>query len=381
MASIVVAGSLAQRPGYGGHAWVFLQYLLGFRRLGHDVLFVDRLEPEMLGDEGPPVDSSPQLAYLAGVMAWSGLGDHWALLTDGGSRVLGLGREELHRRLTGADMVLNVMGYLDDDDLLGRCGTTVFLDIDPGFGQMWQALELHHMFRGHDRYVTIGENIGHPDCTIPTCGIDWITTKQPVVLDQWPASPVPDGPVTSVASWRGPFGPIEYEGRTYGLRVHEFRRFFELPRTAEVPFELALDIHQAEGPDLAALDEHGWKLVEPATVADTPERYRRYLQASLAELMIAKNMYVQSRSGWFSDRSACYLAAGRPVLAQDTGLAGLLPTGEGVVTFDTPLEAAAAVAEVTADPARHGAAARAIAEEHFDSDIVLGRLLDLLGVG
>ena len=381
MGTVAVAGSMAQRPGYGGHAWVFLQYLLGFRRLGHEVLFVDRLEPAMLGDDAGEVDGSPQVAYLGDVMARYGLGDDWALLTDGGSRSLGIGRAELDRRMADADMVLNVMGFLDDEELLGRCGLTVFLDIDPGFGQMWQALDLHHMFRGHDRYVTIGENIGRPDCTIPTCGIDWITTKQPVVLDQWPVSPAPDGPITSVASWRGPFGPIEYEGRTYGLRVHEFRRFFGLPGAVTVPFELALDIHQAEVPDLQALDDHGWKLVDPITVAGTPERYRQYLRDSAAELMIAKNMYVQSRSGWFSDRSACYLASGRPVLAQDTGLEDLLPTGTGVITFETPEEAVAAVDEFTSDPGRHGAAARAIAEEHFASDVVLGRLLAALGVG
>lgn len=381
--TIVVAGSLAQRPNYGGHAWVFLQYLLGFRRLGWDVLFVDRLEPEMCSEEGSDgarVEDSEHLAYLSRVMDDFGLGDRWAVLTDGGRRVLGMDRSDLAARIAGATMLLNVMGYLDDEELLDRCELRVFLDIDPGFGHMWQDLGLHEMFHGHHRYVTIGENIGSDRCTIPTCGIDWVTTKQPVVLDEWPTSPVPDGAISSVASWRGPFGPIEYEGRTYGLRVHEFRRFFGLPDLTGADFELALDIHQAEVPDLEALDEHGWRRVDPMTVAARPGRYRRYLQDSAAELMIAKNMYVQSRSGWFSDRSACYLASGRPVLAQDTGLEGLLQTGHGVLTFDSPAEAAEATRAVMADPAHHGAAARRIAEEHFDSDVVLPRLLDQVNV-
>jgi hypothetical protein len=227
--------------------------------------------------------------------------------------------------------------------------------------------------------VTVGENIGGPDCTIPTCGLEWITTPQPVVLELWP--PRADGGerFTSVASWRGPFGPIDYGGRTYGLRVHEFRKFAKLPSLSRQSFEIALDIDPAEVDDLALLRDNGWSLVDPDAVAGDPWAYRRYVQGSMAELMIAKNMYVESRSGWFSDRSICYLASGKPVLAQETGFTRFHPAGEGLLAFETLEEALAGAEEISGDYERHARAARALAEERFDSRKVLRRLLERLG--
>jgi hypothetical protein len=244
---------------------------------------------------------------------------------------------------------------------------------------MWRALGLADVFAGHDVHVTIAERIGEPDCAVPACGLDWITTPQPVVLDAWPAVPPPaaaDAPFTSVARWRGAYGPIDFEGRRYGLRVHEFRRFAALPRLTGVPMELALDIDPSETGDLDLLREGGWRLIDPARIACTPAAYRTFIARSAAEVMVAKEMYVASRSGWLSERSLCYLASGRPVLAQDTGLEELYPTGEGLVTYTTLDEAVAGVESIRAEPAAHAAAARALAEEHFDSDRVLGRLLD-----
>ena len=375
---------MAQRPGSGGHTWVFLQYLLGLRRLGHEVVLVDRLEPGMCLDaSGRPcdVEQSENLRYLAAVMERFGLGGQWALLYDGGARSLGMSRAALTRAAGRSAAIVNVNGFVDDPDVMRRPGLRAYLDIDPGFGQMWRALGLHDMFAGHDAYVTIGERIGAPDCTVPTCGLDWITTPQPVVLEEWPATAAPaKGAFTSVASWRGPFAPIEYEGVTYGLRVHEFRRFAELPRRAPGPFELALDIHEAETPDLELLNANGWRLADPAVEAADPWAYRNYVQRSKAELMIAKGMYVTSRSGWVSDRSICYLASGRPVVAQETGFSELYPTGSGLLAFADLDGAVAAVEAVGADYERHADAARALAAEHFDSDTVLRRLLDGLGI-
>ncbi len=377
----VIAGSVAQRPGYGGHTWVFLQYLLGFRRLGWEVLFIDRLEPDMCFDElgkPCPLEESVNLQYLLDVVAESGLQREFALLYDRGRRVLGLSRGDVIERTRRSALLLNVMGFLDDEDILAQAPRRVFLDIDPGFGQMWQELGLHDLPRGHDDYVTIGLNIGQAGCTVPACGIEWSTTRQPVVLEQWPVRPPAQASFTSVGSWRGPFAPLEYQGSTYGLRVHEFRRFLDLPRLTGHPFELALDIDETEVGDRDALRRSGWLLVDARKAAGTPSTYRRFVQGSMAEFMVAKNMYVRSRSGWFSDRSICYLASGKPVLAQDTGITRTYPVGEGLLTFNTVDEAAAGVEEISRNYARHSRAARALAEAYFDSDKVLSQLLEKL---
>ena len=382
--SIAVAGSLAQRPGHGGHAWVFLQYLLGFRRLGWDVLFLDRLEPKMCRDDsGRPcsIEDSYNLKYFLEVMQRFGLADAFALLCERGSRCIGRSRQDVLDHLRRSACVINVMGFLDDEEILAAAPLRVFLDIDPGFGQMWHDLGLADVFRGHDSFITIGSNIGQARCTIPTCGLSWIKTPQPIVLNYWPRQENAGGEfITSIASWRGPFGPIEYQGRTYGLRVHEFRKFFELPRVTGQRFQLALDIDEAEVRDRTQLHANDWALVDPREVAGTPWAYQSYVQNSRAEFMAAKNMYVQSQSGWFSDRSICYLASGRPVLAQDTGLQGLYPTGEGLITFRTLEEAAAGAEELKRDYPHHCRAARDLAEAVFDSDKVLSRLLANLGI-
>jgi hypothetical protein len=367
---IAIAGSMAQKPGNAGHTWQFLQYLLGFKRLGYDVLLLDSVE------HADPAAEHRSVAYVRGVMREHGLDDAWTIaLRDG--RQAGMGRAQALSFVQDAELLLNVMGFLTDEELLVAARRLVFLDTDPGFPQMWQDLGLADVFGGHDVHVTIAERIGEPDCEIPTCGLDWVTTPQPVVLDAWPrAQDRPRRPITSVASWRGAYGPVDYRGKTYGLRVHEFRRFAQLPALTGHAFELALAIHEEETSDLALLDDAGWTLVAPDEVAMTPAAYRRFIAESTAELMIAKNMYVQARSGWFSERSICYLASGRPVVAQDTGLAKRHPLGAGLLAFDTLDQAAAAVEAVVTDYPRHAAAAREVAEECFDSDRVLTRLLE-----
>lgn len=383
MKSVVIAGSMAQKPGRGGHTWVFLQYLLGFRKLGWDVLFLDRLEPEMCVDEAGRRVSAAQswnIRYTADVMCRFGLSRDFAVLC--GPDTIGLARQAVIERVRSSEALLNVMGFLDDDEILAAARRRVFLDIDPGFGQMWHALGLRDVFEGHDDHVTIAENIGQPSCGIPACGLAWLTTRQPVVLDEWPAAEGAEAsaPITSVISWRGAYGPVTYAGRTYGLRAREFRKFAPLPQHCDGPFELALDIHPGDATDAELLRAHRWSLVAPGDVAGDPWRYRQYIRASAAELMIAKGMYVDTQSGWVSDRSICYLASGRPVLAQDTGLANLLPTTEGLVTFTSCDEAIDAARAIRRDPARHQRAARRLAETHFESSLVLGALVGKLGL-
>ena len=373
--TIAVAGAFTERLHAGGHLWFVLHWVLGLERLGFRVLFLDRVLEDPAGDDrGARADA---------VFRRAGSAAELVVLGPTGDVVWGRPRPEIQLEASQAVALLNIMGYLEDDELLGALSPKVFLDIDPGFPQMWRDLGLHDAFAGHDRFVTIAERIGEPDCTIPTCGLDWVTTKQPVVLDRWAdLEPPPLGaPWTTVGMWRGPNAAIEHRGTRHGLRVHEFRKLYDLPARSGQRFEVALDIHPDETADLAALAAHGWVLVPPDEAAGDLGRYQAFIAGSAGELLVAKELYVLTRGGWFSDRSACYLAAGRPVVAQDTGLEGLYPLGEGLLTYSTIEEAAEAIAEVEGNRERHEAGAREVAATTFESSSVLTRLLDRLGLG
>ncbi|MFM9058047.1 MAG: hypothetical protein ACKOSQ_02780 [Planctomycetaceae bacterium] len=238
----------------------------------------------------------------------------------------------------------------------------------------------------HDHYFTIGENIGTPGCPIPTGGLPWKPTRQPLLLDHWPAVCSGGLPAdasrrfTTIAGWRCGFGPVAWDGVTYGLKLHEFRRMLDVPGRVAATFEIALDIHDGDARDRESLTAHGWRLVPPATAAGNPDAFRRYIQGSAAEFSVAQGVYAHARSGWFSDRSTRYLASGRPVLVQDTGLV-TIRAGEGIVTFRSLDEAVAGAEDILAHYPRHAAAARDLAACHFDSNIVLGKLLDDVGLG
>jgi hypothetical protein len=218
-------------------------------------------------------------------------------------------------------------------------------------------------------------------CSIPTNGIQWRKTRQPVVLGDWPVTAASDPfRFTTIASWRGSFGAVEHNGNKYGLKVHEFRKFVELPSRLDHIFEIALDIHAGDKRDLDLLHGQGWHTVKPRAVAADPHSFRKYVQDSGAEFSVAQGIYVETNSGWFSDRTVRYLASGKPVLVQNTGFGENLPIGNGLVGFRTMDEAIAGAESITADYARHSQAARHIAECYFNSDEVLGKLLDELQV-
>ena len=359
--SVIVAGAIAQRPDHGGHAWVFLQYLLGFRSLGWEVLFLDWIDPaDCRDDHGRPCppESSTNVRYLSGIMDRFGLSRDWAIL-HGEEGSTGLGRAEILKRAGRSTLLLNVMGYLDDERILDAVDLRVFVDIDPGFGQIWQETGLAHMFDGHDRHVTIGGHVGEPGCEIPTCGIDWIGVRPPVQLDRWPAAPRTNSRFTSVMSWRGPFGPLEYRGRTYGLRVHEFRRFLELPERTGAEFELALNIdEEAERDDVRRLIEHGWHLIDPTRAVPTPDDYRSYVQGSGAELMVAKgSTWTSEAAGSATAAPAIWPPAARS-LPRTRASRDSLPLGEGLLVFSTLEEAADGAERIVADYPAHANAAR-----------------------
>ncbi len=379
-----MAGALANKPGNGGEAWVRLSWVLGLRRLGFDVCFVEHLRPAACVDaEGRPasLDASTNLRWFDEVTRRFGLVGSSALVYDDGASVVGMDEAELLERAEAAELLVNISGHLDVLPLLRRLRRKAYVDIDPGFTQLWHlAGDRGARLEGHDAFFTIAENIGTRHCSLPTGGVPWRPTRQPVVLDDWLVTEGEEDRFTTVARWRGPFGPVSDGERTYGLKVHEFRKLAPLPGRAAQRFEIALDIHPADAGDRDLLTRHGWHLVDPVMAAGDPDRFRTYVQGSGAECSAAAGVYVDTRSGWFSDRTVRYLASGKPALVQDTGFGHTLPVGEGLVPFRDLDEAVQGAAAIGADYRAHCEASRRIAEECFDSDVVLARLLDEVGV-
>jgi hypothetical protein len=368
---ILVSGAIANKAGQGGEGWVRLNWVLGLRKLGFDVLFIEQLSA------GAPAGAAD---FFWETMSGAGLADNAVLLGESGV-ITGPGLSDVLEFSSKAEALINISGHLAFEPVMERVRRRVYVDIDPGFTQIWHAQGATGLgLEKHDFHFTIGENIGTPGCPIPTSGIHWRKTRPPVVLDEWPAvaAPVFDR-FTTIANWRGSYGPVEFEGRTYGLKVHEFRKFIELPRRAGLPFEIALGIHPADHQDRSALEAAGWRLTDPIAAAGSAKAFREYVRGSGAEFSVAQGVYVHTGSGWFSDRTAVYLASGRPALVQDTGFSRNLPTGEGLLTFSTMEEAIAGAEGITRDYTRHCRAARALAEKYFDSDKVLARLMDEIG--
>jgi len=378
--TILVSGMIAGVPWQGGAAWAVLQYLLGFRRLGHDVYVVEELRASAVQPAGSALAGSTNATYFRGVMEQHGLLEQSALLLSGTRETVGLPYGRLRHVAQRADVLVNIAGTLTDEAIAGTIPVRLYLDLDPAFTQLWQAVEgIDMRFAGHTHFATVGQAIGRDDCVVPTCGLSWIPTPQPIVLEQWPVCErITHDAFTSIANWRG-YGSIEYRGVFYGQKAHSLREFIALPTRTSEQFLLALAIHPGEHSDLASLRANGWRLVDPMHAAGTPDTYRQFVQGSKAEIGIAKKGYAASRCGWFSDRGVCYLASGRPVIAQETGFSDFVPTGEGLLAFESTESALASIESLNADYPRHARAARAIAEECFESGKVLGRLLRHVG--
>jgi hypothetical protein len=369
---------VAADPYQGGASWAVLQYVLGLERLGCGVTLVEQWDAPAAA---PSLTRTPTGFYFREVVRSFGIEDRSALLRADTDQTVGLPYPRLRERCRRADLLINISGTLTAEDLLENIPVRAYLDLDPAFNQLWHESGIDVRFDGHNRFLTVGQALGGPDCPVPTAGREWIATLPPVVLGRWPRAGGPgDGSFTSIGNWRG-YGSVEHDGVHYGQRVHSMRALLELPRRTDARFRLALAIHPDEKKDLDALDANGWELVDPLDAAGTPQRYGRFVKCSTAEFGVAKSGYVLSRSGWFSDRSACYLASGRPVLAQETGFSRFLPTGEGLLAFETVDDAVAGVEAIRGDYARHAGAARELAEDLLDSDRVLDRLLDLVAEG
>jgi hypothetical protein len=381
-ATIIVSGMIAGDPFQGGATWAVLQYVLGLAHLGHEVYLVEPIKRKALRPAGGDLGRSENAAYFDRVVAGFDLRQRAALILDDGQETVGLSRGELRRISQRADLLINISGMLTDESLLAPIPIRVYLDLDPAFNQLWSAVQgIDMRFAGHTHFATIGLAIGEPQCPVPTCGLPWIKTLQPVVLERWPkGGPIINDAFTTVGNWRG-YGSIEYQGRLYGQKAHSLRPFFGLPKLTSERFVLALSIHPDEKSDLAGLKENGWELRDPLQLAGDPAQYQQFIQGSRAEIGIAKSGYVLSQCGWFSDRSVAYLASGRPVVAQETGFSRFLPTGAGLFSFTNQDEALASIEELRRDYANHSRRAREIAENSFDSNRVLSRFLANAGVG
>ncbi len=372
MKPVVVSGVIANKHRAAGAIWTRLNWTLGLRKLGFDVYFVE----QMTGASAAAVE------VFQSVMERFGLSQRCALMGGEDEILFGVELPLLQAIARDAEALINISGHLACPALFPLFRRKVYIDLDPGFTQIWHATGVSGArLEGHDLFFTIGENIGAPACAIPTNGIRWQPTRQPVVLELWPELPPnPMGAFRTIASWRGPYGPIEFNGQQLGLKVHEWRKLLDLPRASGTRFEIALDIHPADQRDIDALREHGWSLAEPSRVAGDLDAVRRYVRDSKAEFSVAQGVYVGTNSGWVSDRTVCYLASGRPAVVQETGFSANHPAAAGLLPFRTFDEAVAAVREVERNYLDHCRAAREIAERDFASEKVLSELADAIGI-
>jgi hypothetical protein len=384
---IVVLGMIGRSP-VAGMVWLTMQYVVGLTRLGYDVYYVEvhARNPSTFMTSPADDGSIKAAAFIDAAMRWFGLPDRrWsfhALHSD--RRCYGLSELELRDLFRTAELVVNLHGATNVRPEHRASDRLLFLETDPvefavnvanGHQATIDFMEPHRWF------FTWGESYGHPGCLTPvTDRFDFKPTRQPVVMDLW--QPFAEGPgdaFTTIASWRQPRYDVKFGDEALTWSKHEqFMKVIELPRRATQDFELALAVCPTE--DRNVLEAHGWAVRDATTVSWDLDAYRRYIAGSRAEFTIAKDQYARPRSGWFSDRSATYLAAGRPVIMQETGFSRHLPTGEGLFAFSTVDEALDAVERINTDYERHRRAAAAIAREYFSYDVVLPRMLAEVGL-
>ena len=379
--TIVIGGQIASIPFQGGATWAVLQYVLGLRELGHQVYFVEQVPDQFLAPPGTDLTHSRNALYFRSVVHDFSLGNSSALVNFHRREAVGMEYSSVLGIARRADLLINLSGHLPAEPWFHLVPIRVYLDLDPLFTQLWKEVEQIDMhFAGHTHFATVGMAVGSANCLVPTCGLQWIRTWQPIVLSRWPSSNrVSRNAATTVANWRS-YGSLHHEGVFYGQKVHSWRAFMNLPLLSNWRFAAALSIDPTEADDLAALRRNRWELIDPEEVVSTPQQYWEFIQGSMAELAIVKSGYAVSRCGWFSERSECYTASGKPVVAQATGFEQYLPCGKGVFAFADSEQAVEALKAIEADYSLHSRAARTIAEEFFDSRKVLERLLAQVGV-
>jgi GT2 family glycosyltransferase len=383
---VVLLGMMTKMP-VAGVAWQNLHYLLGLERLGCEAYYVEThaRTPSMLMTSKEDDSSALAAEYVSALMRRFGMADRWAFraLHDDG-RCFGMSEDQLERLYGSADLLINLHGGTQPLPELAATGRLVYLETDP----VQLQLELQHglqetvdFLEPHSAFFTFAENWDSPDCLLPRSErFEFHKTRQPVVLDLWPdRSPQPADVFTTIGNWRQDWREVTFEGKRYSWSKHQqFLDYLDLPERSGQAFELALS--SCDEAERQMLRQRGWRIRDGVEISRGIDRYRDYIGASRGEFTVAKEQNVQLRTGWFSDRSATYLASGRPVITQETGFGNVFPTGSGLFGFDSFEEALAAVEEVDRDYSRHAGAAREIAREFFSHEVVLGRLLDDLEV-
>ncbi|HEY6170278.1 MAG TPA: glycosyltransferase family 1 protein [Verrucomicrobiae bacterium] len=373
--TIIVAGTIG-RSGLGGQAWATMQYLLGLRALGHDVYYLEDCGRSSWVFIWEKEDWTHELdypaAYVKACLEPFGFGDRWIYRDN--YRSLGMPLEKFLELCASADLlILRAVPFWNWRKEYEGPRRRAFIDVDPGFTQITLANGDQGWIDGiarAERRFTLGQRIGAPDCPIPQTGGPWLKTLPPVFLPEWPIAGGDATHFTSVMRWQG-FKEVSYAGVSYGQRDKAFTEFLELPRRTPQKFRIA-----QMGLKPEVLQSHGWEVEPGEIISRTPESYRQFIQQSRAEFSVPKDGYVAMRSGWFSDRSVCYLASGRPVLIEDTGLNDRLPAGEGLLTFRDASSALAEIEAINADYVRHRNAARRLAETVFATEKVLPALLE-----
>lgn len=390
---LILLGQIGRLP-FGGMAWLTMHYLGGFRRLGHEVYYVEDtwdwpyLAP---GQTSVAPACRATAEYLNGAMSLCDMHSCWAYRSIAQKgHLYGLSKSEFRRVFTRADVLINLAGctVLHDEHL--KVPIRVYLQNDPGSGEILAARgdpDTLEMLGAHTHFFNLAENLGKPYCGLPPGPFPYRPTRQPIVLEWFTPPPFlsrngkrPDKlRFTTVGNWKQTGDDIEWNGELYTWSKHfEFLKFLDLPRRIGRPVELALSSITAK--DLRLLRGRGWRVADAHRFSRDLLRYRDYIFRSDAEFTVAKDQNVRLRSGWFSERSACYLAASKPVITQDTGFGRVLPTGEGLFAFNTMEEIVAAFEAVRSDYAKHSRAARAIAEEYFRAEKVLSKMLDAIGI-
>lgn len=374
---IIITGLIARYP-LGGMTWHHLQYVLGLARLGHDVYYLEDSGawPYNPAQEAPGDDCAYNINYLLSLMSRHGLEDRWAYRSPISSKWFGLPDAKRKEIIKSADLLINISGGLEHPEDYRQTRRLVYVDTDPVFTQLdlAQASEaVKRRLGAHDAFFTFGERLA--ETTLPM-QYKWLSTRQPIVLTEWTNSIPRRDVFTTIMNWTS-YQSITVGGNIYGQKDIEFMRFLDLPDlVAPTVLELAVGGGEMNSAPLELLAQKGWQIVDPLEVSTDADGYREYIEISKAEWSVAKNGYVQGQAGWFSERSACYLAAGKPVVVQNTGFTETFPAGEGILPFTTLEEAVTAIHEVESNYERHSRAASAIAEEYFDSSKVLSSLIE-----